>query len=149
MSVALPILWLGEVPVDVLVLMSYSVDGSIDWAEHKVIEGSPKLQWMGIPLATRRLTFKWHGLYCTPETWARKISKLAADHQAIRCVWGTGKPMGPGWHVIQRVNTEVPWSAGDGSPLIMAQELELLQYAGTPPRAKPAATAGSPLAVRS
>jgi len=51
-----------------------------EFAEHKLIDGKPRLQWVGDKLDEINWTLVFHAGFCDPEAELQKLAKLVASH---------------------------------------------------------------------
>ncbi|MEX3555332.1 MAG: phage tail protein [Burkholderia gladioli] len=61
-----------------------------DFAEHKLIEGKPRLQWTGDKLDEVTWTLVFHAGFCEPEKELQKLRKLVAEHAAAPLHYSNG-----------------------------------------------------------
>lgn len=65
-----------------------------NYAEHQVIEGKPKLQYVGDSLEEMNIKISFHSSFCTPETQLATLKTLAESHKAIPFILGSGRYLG-------------------------------------------------------
>lgn len=70
----------------------------VDYAEHPLIGGKPRLQWVGDKLDEFNLDLTFHASYCNPETELLKLRTAMLSRQARQFVLGSGTYKG--WFVI-------------------------------------------------
>ena len=61
-----------------------------DFAEHAVIEGKPRLQFIGMGLDVLTLTFAFHSMFGDPDLEIGSLYAAMAAHQAMPLVWANG-----------------------------------------------------------
>lgn len=61
-----------------------------DFAEHRVIESKPRLQWLGTDLERLRLEMMLHSSITNPAVQLEILKAAAAAHRALPLVFGNG-----------------------------------------------------------
>ncbi len=87
-------LYLGELGMDLSMPDEHTASERSSYAEHALINRSPRLQWTGDELATRRLGLKLHSQLCDVDAALAWLSKARQDHVPLPLVMGTGKYLG-------------------------------------------------------
>ena len=65
-----------------------------DYAEHALIEGKPRLQWIGERLDEWTLKLKFHQLFCDPELELARLRNAMETHEPLPFVLATGEYKG-------------------------------------------------------
>lgn len=65
-----------------------------DYAEHALIEGKPRLQFIGDKLDEWSLKLRFHAGYCDPEAEVVKLRRVLAAHQALPFILANGEYKG-------------------------------------------------------
>jgi phage protein U len=106
-----------------------SLESSRGWnyAEHKTVESTPLLQWIGDELEMINLEILLHVQYSQPFTDRAALIAAAEAHQAMPLVFGNGTHRG--WFVITKIAETAHQLADDGSPIAITLKLELKQWA--------------------
>lgn len=120
---------LGPIRFDVLShVEGFDIARSQTYAEHEVIEGKPKLQWIGEALDEIALDLSFHAAFCTPEVEMQKLERAASAHQALPLVFGDGRYIGR--FVITRIDRALRFCDGRGRAFQIEAKVSLREYAG-------------------
>jgi len=86
---------LGDIQFELITYFD-GLDGKFgsDYAEHALIEGKPRLQWIGDKLDEWSLKLKFHQLYCDPELELARLRKAMGTHTPLPFVLATGEYKG-------------------------------------------------------
>ncbi len=97
-----------------------------DYAEHRVIEARPRLQWLADDL--ERLTFDllFHASFANPSAELAALKSAAAAHQALALVFGNGDFRG--YFVIESIATRSVKLSGAGDPIAITVRLALKEW---------------------
>ncbi len=106
-----------------------SIESSLGWryAEHKTVESTPKLQWVGAELGELSLDILLHTLFANPATDRAALYAAAQAHQAMALVFGNGDHRG--YFVIEKISESAQKLADDGSFISITLKLSLKQWA--------------------
>ena len=86
---------LGDITFDILPYISNMDETtSSNYAEHAVIEGKPKLQYLGENLDEINISAKFHLSYCIPSTEIQKLKEAKSKHEALPLIYGNGEYVG-------------------------------------------------------
>lgn len=134
---------------------------TFDYAEHTVVEGKPRLQFVGSGLDTLTLSLALHEEYCDPDLEMLALETAAAEHQAMPLVWASGSVRGR--YVIAQLDETIHQTDALGRRISSSVRVALKEWTeevvfevATPARAsratkrtggKPAAVAPAPAAV--
>jgi len=105
-----------------------------NFAEHKTVESTPKLQFIGNELAQISLEILLHVSFTTPASDVAALESAAGAHQAMALVFGNGDNWG--YYVITRLAKTMVKLAADGSIIAITLKLDLKQWVksvGIPP----------------
>ncbi len=118
---------LGDIRFELITYFD-GLEGSrkYDFAEHQVIEGKPRLQYIGDALETVGINLKFHVVYCDPETEFRRISEMAAKHEALPFIFGNG--IYKGRYVITEITDTVEVTAVDGTVMAVTATCSLKEW---------------------
>jgi phage protein U len=97
-----------------------------NYAEHRVVESLPLLQWVGDGLATITIAMMFHVSFTNPATQTAALLAAASDHNARALVFGNGDHRG--YFVVTAVRIKSRQMASDGSPIATTLEVELKQW---------------------
>src|ERR1700730_412153 len=82
---------LGEIPFQVVGSPEgYESRRGYDFAEHRVIERKPRLQWLGHELAPLTFELRLHSSFTDPAAKLALLRSTAAAHLALPLVFGNG-----------------------------------------------------------
>lgn len=99
-----------------------------EYATHKVIEGKPKVQWVGDELHKRTWDIRLHRVFCDPDAVMRAIRAAAAEHKAYPLSLGSGEYLGR--YTINSIH-EVTNVADDiGATVAQTATLALQEWTG-------------------
>jgi len=128
-----------------------------DYAEHRVVQDRPRLQWIADGLETIALELMLHVAFTSPKTQLDALNAAAQDHQARALVFGNS--VHRGYFVLTAISEIHRHDADDGSLIWTTARIELKEYAFgvevdpyAPPRPTtppPAIVAASPIAAAS
>jgi phage protein U len=83
--------WLGNITIDIIESPdSYTAKRAYDYAEHKVVEAKPALQWIYDGLEELKFEFKMHVAYTNPATGIQNLRQAASAHQILPLIFGNG-----------------------------------------------------------
>jgi phage protein U len=137
---------LGEIPFEVTSSPEALVAARhYDYAEHRVIEGRPRLQWIADALETIRLELLLHRTVSDPAASLALLQVAASSHSAMPLVFGNGDFRG--YFVIVEIETLSRQLSGTGDPLAISVKLTLREFV---PEFDPAASSFSsfvPIAI--
>ncbi len=97
-----------------------------DYAEHRVIESTPRLQWIGAELETIALTMLFHASVTNPSAQLAALLAAGADHQARALVLGNGVVRG--FFVVVSVATSAIQLAADATPIAIRARTVLREW---------------------
>jgi phage protein U len=86
---------LGEIQFELITYFD-GLEGRFgsDYAEHALIEGKPRIQWIGDKLDEWTLKLKFHQLYCDPELEVARLQDALELHEPLPFVLATGEYKG-------------------------------------------------------
>lgn len=115
---------LGDVPFQV-VGSPEALDESYgyDYAEQRVVQARPRLQWMADELLTIRLEMLLHRSFADPAASLAVIRQAASTHAALPLVFGNGDFRG--YFVISRIDTISRQLSSTGDPFALVVRLSL------------------------
>ncbi len=120
---------LGDVAFDLpTYLDGYGGKRTYEYAEHKVIEGKPKLQWTGDGLEELTLDVVLHASYCNPEDQLNTLRDAAASHKAQPLVLGSGVYRGR--YVITDIAETTRHTDPQGRAIHLETKVTLKEYVG-------------------
>ncbi len=97
-----------------------------NYAEHAVIEGKPKLQYMGEALEEIRIKINLHMDFCNPEAEYKKIMEAASRYKPLAFIFGNGLYKGD--YVIEELTTIEVQTFNDGTLMAVDMELKLKEW---------------------
>jgi phage protein U len=100
---------------------------SWDYAEHRVVENRPQLQWIADDLETIELDFQFHASFTDPSLQLNAMIAAAGDHNARPLVFGNG--VHRGYFVVTSIRTSSRQMAADGSLISIVVRAVLKEWA--------------------
>jgi phage protein U len=130
---------LGEMIFEVLTAPEqFRASSSYSYAEHKVVEAPPRIQWLANELQTISFELGLHVAFTNPASQMNRLHAAAQDHRARALVFGNG--VHRGYFVIERIEETHHQLADDGSFIAISAHVELKEWipgAGFDPLAPP------------
>jgi phage protein U len=115
---------LGEIPFQVVGSPeSFSDSRSYDYAEHRVVQARPRLQWLADDLVTIKLEMLLHGSFTDPAASLLTLQLAASTHAALPLVFGNGDFRG--YFVITAIDTVSRQLSGIGDLFAIVVRLSL------------------------
>lgn len=117
--------------------------GTADYAEHALLQGKPKLQWIGEGLDELTFELALHASLVDPEEQLRKLKTAKAVHDPLPYVLGSGDYRGI--YVITALDVTTRKTDGNGRLLSALINITLREYTGkyTKPLPRPQALRNS------
>jgi len=139
---------LGEIQFEVVGSPeAYESAGAYDFAEQRVVESKPQLQWVGDDLERLKFELTWHATFTNPAVQLARLRATAAEHLALPLVFGNGGFRG--FFVIESIKVKSQQLSAGGAPIAIRVALALKEWIANPlllSSAKPL-TAFSPLGI--
>ncbi len=98
-----------------------------DFAEHRVIESRPRLQWLGNGLERLKLEMMLHASFTDPGAQMSVLRATAAAHRALPLVFGNGGFRG--FFVIESLAQRSKQLSASGTPIAITVALSLKEWA--------------------
>ena len=139
---------LGEIQFEVVGSPeAYESAGAYDFAEQKVVESKPQLQWVGDDLERLKFELVWHASFTNPAAQLALLRATAAEHLAQPLVFGNGGFRG--FFVIESINVKSQQLSAGGAPIAIRVALALKEWSSDLPLLSSATpvTAVSPLGI--
>jgi phage protein U len=105
---------------------AYESAGAYDFAEQKVIESKPQLQWVGDDLERLNFELMWHASFTNPATQLALLRATAAEHLALPLVFGNGGFRG--FFVIESIKVKSQQLSASGAPIAIRVALALKEW---------------------
>ena len=122
---------LGEIQFEVVGSPdAYESAGAYDFAEQKVVESKPLLQWVGDDLERLKFELLWHASFTKPAAQLALLRAMAAEHLAWPLVFGNGDFRG--FFVIESINVKSQQLSADGAPIAIRVALALKEWIADP-----------------
>jgi len=119
---------LGEIVFEVLGSPNaFTSTRTWDYAEHQVVEGRPKLQWLADGLATIDLDFHFHSSFTDPSAQAAALIAAGSDHSARPLVFGNG--IHRGYFIVTSIRTTAQQMSADGDLIGITMRAVLKEWA--------------------
>lgn len=120
---------LGDVQFDLITYFDgFESQFGADYAEHALIEGKPRLQFIGDKLDEIRIQLAFHLHYCDPEVELAKLKDALAAHQAMALVLGNGDYKG--WFVLTDVQATSKHTDKAGTLIALEASITLREFVG-------------------
>lgn len=97
-----------------------------DFAEHRVVESRPRLQWVGNGLEHLRLEIMLHASFTDPGAELAILRSTAEAHRALPLVFGNGGFRG--FFVIDSLAVRSQQSSSTGTPIAIGVTLSLKEW---------------------
>lgn len=117
---------LGNIQFELLQVTDLDQDVSYEYAEHRVIEGKPLLQFTGDNLDECNVGIRFHFSFCDPETQMAALKAEAGLHQALPFQYTNGKFLGR--YVITKMTQTVMSTADSGRILDLQLRVTLREW---------------------
>lgn len=119
----------GDVQFDLITYFDgFDSQFSVDYAEHPLIEGKPRLQFVADKLDEIRIQLSFHFHYCDPEAELAKLKKALATHEAMAMVLGNGDYKG--WFVLTDVQAISKQTDPGGTLIALEATITLREFVG-------------------
>ncbi|MCK9514072.1 MAG: phage tail protein [Pigmentiphaga sp.] len=99
-----------------------------DYARHEVIEGKPRLQWMGDDLEEVDIDLMFHVSYCNPEAELAKLKVAGSMHTALPLIYGSGQYVG--MFVIRSIRSTARQTNSRGALVAVTARVTLIEHGG-------------------
>jgi len=118
---------LGEIQFEVVGSPdAYESAATYDFAEQRVIESKPQLQWVGDDLERLKFELMWHASFTNPAAQLALLRATAAEHLAQPLVFGDGEFRG--FFVIESINVKSQQLSAGGAPISIRVALALKEW---------------------
>ncbi|MBV8362439.1 MAG: phage tail protein [Deltaproteobacteria bacterium] len=118
---------LGDIIFDVLTSPeTFKLSGDYTYAEHKVVEAPPLLQWLSNDLRKISMELGLHVAFTDPAAQMNALYAAADAHQALPLTFGNG--VFRGYFVIESIEETHQHLADDGSFIAISARLELREW---------------------
>ena len=126
---------------------AYESAGAYEFAEQKVIESKPQLQWVGDDLERLKFELVWHASFTNPAVQLARLRATASEHLALPLVFGDGGFRG--FFIIESINVKSQQLSAGGAPIAIRVALALKEWSADPMLLSSAmpGTAVSPLGI--
>lgn len=120
---------LGEIQFDLIAYVDgLSGEYKTDFAEHALIEGKPKLQFIGQALDQYSFEFTFHSMFCNPDQEMQRIKVAKENRMAMPFVLGSGEYKG--LFVITELAETLQQTTNDGSVIASSAVMTIREYVG-------------------
>lgn len=131
LGMELPIGLLGETPLGIKTYFSGMEETfGVDYAEHAMISGKPRLQAMGDKINEIKWTLVLHAGICDPETELLNLKAAMSDHIALPFILANGDYKGR--FVITALTTSYKQTMRDGTVIWLEASITLREYIDPP-----------------
>jgi len=115
---------LGSIPFQIIDSpQRFNAGREYDYAQHRVIEGTPRLQWVGDGLESIDLEMMLHRSFTDPGVRMLALSEAAGAHQALPLIFGNGEFRG--YYVIESLSTLSRQLSDSGDTLAVTLRVRL------------------------
>jgi len=119
---------LGEIPFQVIGSPEiFESSRRFDYAEHRVVEDRPRLQWLAAELESITLAMLFHASFTFPALQLEALLAAGYDHQARALVLGNG--IFRGFFVVESVATSDIQLGADATPIAIRVQARLREWA--------------------
>jgi phage protein U len=105
---------------------SYESSSEYGFAEQRVIESKPRLQWVGDGLERLSFELVWHASFTNPGAQLALLRGNAAEHLALPLVFGDGGFRG--LFVIESIKVKSQQLSAGGTPIAIRVALALKEW---------------------
>ena len=117
---------LGDIPFQVIGSPEALSDSrGYDYAEHRVVQDRPRLQWLADDLVRMRLEMLLHRSFTEPAASLLVLRQAASTHAALPLVFGNGDFRG--YFVVTRIDTLSRQLSGSGDLFAISVRLTLCE----------------------
>lgn len=118
---------LGDIEFDLIAYLDgFNTWRKIDYAEHPIIEGKPKLQYIGESLETVAIRLSFHASFCDPEAELEALKDAASQYAPLAFIFANGVYKGK--YVIEDIRDEVQQTFDDGTVIAVTVEVNLKEW---------------------
>lgn len=114
---------------------------SVDYAEHKLIDGKPRLQWIADNLDEINVTLVFHTMFCDPTAELNKLKQAMTAHEPAALVFGNGEYNGR--FVITEISPEIIHTDPTGNPISSQCQVSFKEFVGDKTAKKGEAVVGA------
>lgn len=119
---------LGEIVFELLSSPNeFESTRSWNYAEHRVVEDRPKLQWIANDLETVELVFQFHASFTDPSVQLDALIAAAGDHYARALVFGNG--VHRGYFIVTSIRTSSRQMSANGRLIAITVRAVLKEWA--------------------
>jgi len=104
----------------------FNKQSTFRYAEHAVLEGKPKLQYMGENLISLDLKFHFHKGFCNPTLEYTKLLAVAKGHTPLPLTFGNG--LYQGLFVVESIGQAIKQTDADGTIFEMTVDVKLKEW---------------------
>lgn len=119
--------WLGDIQLDLITYFdSLESTSRVNYAEHEVIEGKPRLQYIGEALDEITIKISLHTGFCKPEEELKKIKEAMKKYEPLDFIFASGAYKGK--YVIEEITSTVIQTFEDGTVQAIEATLKLKEW---------------------
>jgi phage protein U len=104
----------------------YESAAAYDFAEQRVIESKPRMQWVGDDLEKLSFELMWHSSFTNPAVQLARLRATAAQHLALPLVFGNGGFRG--FFVIESIKMKSQQLSAGGAFIAIRVALALKEW---------------------
>jgi phage protein U len=137
---------LGDIPFQVVGSPESLTDSrGYDYAEHRVVQNRPRVQWLADDLVRIKLEMLLHRSFTEPAASLLVLRQVASTHAALPLIFGNGDFRG--YFVITRIDTLSRQLSGSGDLFAIGVRLSLCESPIEFDPAAPPVAAFLPIAI--
>lgn len=122
---------LGSIQFQLIMPTGMDSSQTYNYAEHQVIEGKPRLQYIGDGLDLFNIQIRFHFSFCAPGAELKRLRDEAGKHLAMPLVFANGTYKGR--YVIEKIDVTAEQTADDGSLMSADIKLTLKEWVDVDP----------------
>ncbi|MDR1709993.1 MAG: phage tail protein [Candidatus Accumulibacter sp.] len=120
---------LGDIEFDLITYFDgFESRFGADFAEHALIDGKPRLQWVADALDEIGIELTFHRMFCDPEAELARLKSALTAHQAMALVLGNGDYKG--WFVLTEAETTARQTDAWGTLVAVEARITLREFVG-------------------
>ncbi len=119
---------LGDIKFELITYFNkFELTKSFNYAQHDVIEGKPKLQFVGDGLDAVAIGLNFHRKFCQPRDEWQRLNDTARTHEALDFIFGNGEYKGK--FVVEELVLVYEQTDSQGEVDSLQAELKLKEWA--------------------
>lgn len=128
---------LGDIGFDLLVWKPHRLKSGVDWAQHPLIKGKPRIEAVADKLDECSIELAFHAYFCDPAGEMARLRDAMLAKLPMDLAFGNGDYKGR--FVITECEETLVQTTGEGSVIATEARVQLLEYVGADPVVRPIA----------